>query len=97
MDFKLPSLAYEQLKKIMMACGKKDINMIIERDELSRQTEINSDTISRNNAFLFSIGFLEKNDNNKNIITDIGLKLAKAYNLEDNIKIKEILIKMIKK
>ncbi|TXJ21393.1 hypothetical protein EPJ79_09780 [Brachyspira aalborgi] len=96
MDFKLPSLAYEQLKKIMMACGKKDINMIIERDELSRQTEINSDTISRNNAFLFSIGFLEKNDNNKNIITDIGLKLAKAYNLEDNIKIKEILIKMIK-
>ncbi|MDA0054380.1 hypothetical protein OFR37_05605 [Brachyspira hyodysenteriae] len=79
---KLPTITYEQLKNIIMNCEKMDNKTPIERDELAIKTGLNSDTISRNNGFLFSTGVIEKDENNKNIITDIGIKLAKAYKQE---------------
>lgn len=92
---KLPTITYEQLKNIIMNCEKMDNKTPIERDELAIKTGLNSDTISRNNGFLFSTGIIEKDENNKNIITDIGIKLAKAYKQENEINIRESLLYII--
>lgn len=95
MMFKLPTVTYEQLKNIIMNCEKIDTKMPIERDELAIKTSLNPDTISRNNGFLFSIGIIKKDENNKNIITDIGIKLAKAYKQENETNIRETLLHII--
>ncbi|WIH83622.1 hypothetical protein NEI00_00220 [Brachyspira pilosicoli] len=94
-SFKLPTITYEQLKKIIMNSDKRDKNAIIDREELSKLTSINSDTISRNNAFLYSIGLIEKNDNNKYIITEKGIKLAKAYKQENDFQIQKMWVEII--
>ncbi|WP_286032793.1 hypothetical protein [Brachyspira pilosicoli] len=93
--FKLPTITYEQLKKIIMNSDKRDKNAIIDREELSKLTSINSDTISRNNAFLYSIGLIEKNDNNKYIITEKGIKLAKAYKQQNDFQIQKMWVEII--
>uniref|UniRef100_UPI003F4B5917 hypothetical protein n=1 Tax=Brachyspira catarrhinii TaxID=2528966 RepID=UPI003F4B5917 len=94
--FKLPTITYEQLKKIIMNSDKRDKNTIIDREELSKLTSINSDTISRNNAFLYSIGLIEKNENNKYIITEKGIKLAKAYKQQNDFQIQKMWVQIIK-
>ncbi|MEI0493415.1 hypothetical protein R4J17_13350 [Brachyspira intermedia] len=94
--FKLPTITYEQLKKIIMNSDKRDKNTIIDREELSKLTSINSDTISRNNAFLYSIGLIEKNENNKYIITEKGVKLAKAYKQQNDFQIQKMWVQIIK-
>lgn len=94
-SFKLPTITYEQLKKIIMNSDKRDKNAIIDREELSKLTFINPDTISRNNAFLYSIGLIEKNDNNKYIITEKGIKLAKAYKQENDFQIQKMWVEII--
>ena len=49
----------------------------IERDELAIKTGLNSDTISRNNGFLFSTGIIEKDENG--LYIDNGKDSIKMY------------------
>lgn len=75
---KLPTSSYEELTKIIMGYSKSKVP--VTPGELSVLTAQPADPISRNNAFLLSIGVIE--GGNKKGITEQGLALARALDHE---------------
>lgn len=81
--FRLPGTSYEELSKIIQAYG--ELNREVSPGEVATVVGKPATEISRNNAFLVSVGVLQ--GGNKKGVTELGGNLARAlrYSLSDEI------------
>lgn len=76
--FKLPGSSYEEISKIIQAYGK--LSKPASLEDVSQTVKMHTTVVSRNNAFLFSVGII---DNGKlKTPTEIGKNLARAMEYE---------------
>ena len=81
--FRLPKSSYDELVKIIQAYGNS--SQAVNLDEVARTAVMDTTIISRNNAFLMSVGIIE--GGRAKGITGKGKSLAQAlhYNVVEDI------------
>lgn len=77
--FRLPKSSYDELVKIVRAYGESGQSASL--DEVARTGAMNNTIISRNNAFLISVGIIE--GGKAKGITEKGRALARALQYDD--------------
>lgn len=74
--FRLPGSSYDVLSQIIRAYGREGDEA--DRTQLARMLGIAASEISRNAAFLTSVGILEEGPGRRKSVTPVGKRLARA-------------------
>ena len=89
--FKLPGSSYEQLRKIIIAYGNTKGDSSI--DDIAKLSGISKFIVSKNNQFMISSNIIS--GGNKKTISEIGGKLARAFEHNQDEDVKKYLSEII--
>lgn len=75
--FRLPESSYEEIVKLIKAYAMEKEGEAISLEKIANKTGMDKTTVSRNNAFLVSMGIVL--DGKRKAVTEQGKKLGNAY------------------
>jgi len=88
-NYKLPGSSYDEIIKIIKAYATSKIGNPLSLEAVAQTAGMDKTIVSRNNGFLIQLGFIS--EGNKKAPTQVGSDLGRAYNLDMNEQIIDIL------
>ena len=87
-QYKLPGSSYEEVIKIIKAYSSGKNGQTMSLDMVAQAAGMDKTIVSRNNGFLIQCGFIS--EGNQKAATELGIQLARAYNLKMDAEVSRI-------
>lgn len=87
-NFKLPGSSYDEFTKIILAYASGRPGQTMSLDVVAQFASMDKTIVSRNNGFLVQCGLVS--EGNQKAATEIGIKLARAYQLHMDMEVTKI-------